>query len=82
MTDILFSKQGQITVRLTFLAIYLLCKFDKPSCNILVLEHLNDFKIIGYCSHFVFQNKAQILLMQKICLTELFMVCKGRNKDV
>ena len=25
-----------------------------------VLEHLNDFEIIGYGGHFVFQNKAKI----------------------
>ena len=25
-----------------------------------VLDHLNDFEIIGYGSHFVFQNKAKL----------------------
>ena len=40
-----------------------------------VLEHLNDFEIIGYGSHFVFQNKAKIFLRQNICRPELFMVC-------
>ena len=24
-----------------------------------VLQHLNDFQIIGYCDHFVFQNEAE-----------------------
>ena len=37
-----------------------------------VLEHLNDFKIIGYGSHFVFQNKAKIVLRQNICRAGLF----------
>ena len=40
-----------------------------------VLEHLNDFEIIGYGGHFVFQNKAKIFLRQNICRTGLFMVC-------
>ena len=31
---ILFSKLGKITIRLTFLAIYLLCEFDEPRYNI------------------------------------------------
>ena len=31
-----------------------------------VLEHLNDFEINGYGSHFVFQNKAKIFLRQNI----------------
>ena len=26
-----------------------------------VLEHLNDFNVIGYGGHFVFQNKAKIV---------------------
>ena len=40
-----------------------------------VLEHLNDFKIIGYGGHFVFQNKAKIFLKQNICRPGLFIVC-------
>ena len=41
-----------------------------------VLEHLNDFEIIGYGGHFgfFFQNKAKIFLRQIICRPGLFMV--------
>ena len=39
-----------------------------------VLEHLNDIEIIGYGTHFVFQNKAKIFLRQNISRTGLFMV--------
>ena len=39
-----------------------------------VLQHLNDFEIIGYGGHFVFQNKAIIFLRQNICTPGLFMV--------
>ena len=35
-----------------------------------VLEHLNDFEIIGYGGHFVFQNKAKIVHLK----ANLFMV--------
>ena len=31
-----------------------------------VLEHLNDFEIIGYGGHFVFQNKAKIFLTKHL----------------
>ena len=44
MTAILFSKLG----------IYPLYKFDEPRCNI--LEHLNDFEIIGYGGHFFYKG--------------------------
>ena len=39
-----------------------------------VLEHLNDFEIIGYVAHFVFQNEAKIVFRQNICRPGLFMV--------
>ena len=38
-----------------------------------VLDHLNEFKIIGYGGHFVFHNEAKIVLRQNICRPELFM---------
>ena len=40
-----------------------------------VLEHLNDFDIIGYGSHFVFQKEAKIVLRQNICRSGLPMGC-------
>ena len=40
-----------------------------------VLEHLNDFEIIGYVGHFVFQNKVEIVLRRNICRPGIFMVC-------
>ena len=39
-----------------------------------VLDHLNDFEIIGYGGHFVFQNKTKIFLRQNICRPGLLMV--------
>ena len=75
MTAILFSKLGQITIRLNFLALYLLCKLMNLAAIFQVLEHLNDFEMIGYGGHFVFQNKAKIFLRQNICRPGLFMVC-------
>ena len=55
MTAILFSKLGQITVGLTFQAIYLFyANLMKLAAIFQVLEHLNDFEIIGYGGHFVF----------------------------
>ena len=39
-----------------------------------VLQNLNDFEIIGYSGHFVFQNKAKIFLRQNIYRPGLFMV--------
>ena len=73
MTAIVFSKLGQITIRLTFLAI-IFCE-NLMNLAAKVLEHLNDFEIIGCGVHFVFQYKAKILLRQNICRPELFMVC-------
>ena len=64
MTAILFLKLGQITIRLTFLAIYIFCAYLMNLFQ--VLEHLNNFQIIGYDSHFVFQNKTKIFLGQNI----------------
>ena len=76
MTAILLSKLGQITIRLTFLAIYIFCaNLINLVAIFQVLEHLNDFEIIGYGGHFVFQNKGKILLRQNICRPGLFMVC-------
>ena len=40
-----------------------------------VLEHLNDFEIISYGSHFVFHNKTKIFLRQNICRPGLFVAC-------
>ena len=74
MMAILFSKLGQITIRLTFLVIY--CANLMILAAIFhVLEHLNDFEIIGHDSHFAFQIKAKIFLKQYICKPGLFMVC-------
>ena len=58
MTAILFSKLGQITIRLTFLAQNLMNLAEIFQ----VSEHLNDFEIIGYG-----QNKTSIVLRQNIC---------------
>ena len=67
MMAILFSKLGQITIRLTFLA--------NLAAIFQVLEHLKDFEIIVYGGHFVFQSKAKIFLRQTICRPGLFMLC-------
>ena len=40
-----------------------------------VLEHFNDFEIIGYGGYFVFQNEAKIVHRQNICRPELPMGC-------
>ena len=56
MTATLFSKLGQITIRLTSLAINILWTFDEPAI-FQVLGHLNDLEIIVYGSHFVFQGQ-------------------------
>ena len=39
-----------------------------------VLEHHNDFEIIGYGGHFAFQTKAKIFLRPNICRPGLSMV--------
>ena len=75
MTVILFSKLGQITVRLTFLAIYLLCKLINLAAIFQVLEHFNDFEIISYGERFVFQNETKCFSQtKKIYMPGLFMV--------
>ena len=62
------------TIRLTFLALYLCANLINVAVAFQVLNHLNDFEIIGYGGHFVFQNKAKIFLRQNICRPGLFMV--------
>ena len=74
MTAILVSKLGQITIGLTFLAIYIFCA-NLMNLAAKVLEQLSDFEIIGTGGHFVIQNKAKIFLSQNICRPGLFMVC-------
>ena len=52
---ILFLKLGQITIRLTFLGIYLLCKFDEPSYggqNCSQPKHLQAWTSHGLFLHF------------------------------
>ena len=52
-----FLKQGEnYSEALAFLAIYVLCKSDTATCNLLSLDHINDFQTIGYGGHIVFQN--------------------------
>ena len=63
MPVILFSKLGQNSYEAYFPNYISLCKFDEPSFNI--SQHLDDFQIIGYCSHFVVQNEANIVHKQK-----------------
>ena len=76
MPAILFSKLGQITIRLIFLAIYIFCANLMNLATLFqILKHLNDFEVIGYGGHFVFQNKAKIIFRQNICRPGLFMVC-------
>ena len=60
----IFSKLDQITIRLTFLAIYILSKIDAPNYNISSSQHLNDFEIIVYGGHIVFRNEAKIVHRQ------------------
>ena len=74
MTAILFLKLCQITVRLTFLALYLCANVINLSAIFQVLKHLNDFEIICYDGNFVFQNKAKIFLRQNSCRPGIFMV--------
>ena len=64
MTAILFLKLGQITIRLTFLAIYFCANLMNLDAIFQIFEHLNNFEIIGYHGHFIFQNKAKIFLRQ------------------
>ena len=73
MAAILFLKLGQVTIMLTFLAIYLLCKCNEPRFQ--VLEHFNDFEIIDYGGHFVFQIEAKIVFSQNIWRAGLPMGC-------
>ena len=49
-----FQNKAKITLRQAFLAISILCKSDIASCNILSLEHINDFQAICYGGHVVF----------------------------
>ena len=44
-----------------------------------VLEHLNDFEIIGYGSHFIFQNEAKI--SQRQVFIAINIPCKF-DKDI
>ena len=76
MAAILFLKLALITIRLTFLAIYIFCANLMNLAGIFqVSEHLNDFEIIDYCSHFVFHNNGQIVRMQNIFRSGLPMGC-------
>ena len=72
MTAILFSKIGQITIGLTFLAYIFLCNLMNLAAIFQVLEHLNDFEITGYGGHFGFfkisQNYYQASLSSYISL--------------
>ena len=47
MTAILFLKPGEIAIRQTFLAIYLLWNLMKLAAIFQDLEHLYDFQTIG-----------------------------------
>ena len=56
-------------MRLTFLARYLLAAIFQ------VLEHHNNFEIIGYGGYFVFPKKVKILLRHNIYRPGVYMVC-------
>ena len=43
-----FQNKAKITFRQAFLSIYILCKSDEATCNILSLEHIHDFRTISY----------------------------------
>ena len=49
--------ERSITIRLAFVAIYLLCNLTKVVAISQDLGHLYDCQTIGYGSHFVFQNE-------------------------
>ena len=54
MAAILFSKQGQITLRKSFLAICILCGSDEANCNIKFQNILIIFKQLAMAAMLVF----------------------------
>ena len=75
MAAILFSKLGHMTIRLTFLPYVFCANLMNLTAIFQVLEHLNDFEIIGYGGHFVFQNEVNIFHRQNVCRPGLHMGC-------
>ena len=74
MAAILFSKLVKIIIRLTFSANLMNLAAIFP-----VLEHLNNFEIIDYGSHFVFPNEAKILHRHVFLIVHI--LCKlGEDK--
>ena len=39
-----FQNKDIITLRQAFISIYILCKSDEASCNILITENIKDFR--------------------------------------
>ena len=54
------QNKSQISLKPAALGLYILCKYDEASCNILSLRASFWFQTIGYGGCFVFQKEAKI----------------------